>query len=590
MAPIPSLLAAVVILLSSSSVSVFAGLPVVDDGSSAGSLAVLPVPQSTNMRRREVPDTFVEGAAAYHIRHARDLPAVDYESASAMKSAGMRVTLPVTLGGAAGMPGGGRVGAREEAEVKMLERRTEGGGAYLPITARGLPAVDFDFAGGTGSAMGKVTLPVAQMSGMAKPAVKPRALEPTIAGGGFLHLPVIHSTNGEHFGDLQLRSPFEEGGPAAHLARRGFQVSLANRSDVAYYAKLAIGNPPQQVYVQLDTGSFELWVNPSCADLTGSDVRFCQAVGRYEVSQSTTARTLPGQGRTLKYGIGSANIEYVVDDVALGDITATSPGVSTTQQLKQIQFGAAVNTTDQFAGILGIGYGLNITVRYKNFVDELADQGLIQKKAFSLALGSKSEQSGSLSFGAYDTSKFAGNLARLPIVPAAQSPDGVPRYWVSMQRMTLTPPSKRVRTYPNSTLPVFLDSGATLTLLPAPLAAAVAADFGSTRLDENGFYPVDCALQDLDGTVDFVFDGITVAVSYREIIRNIPTNPPTCYLGIVPNADFILLGDTFLRSAYGRLNHSPISGCWGLSLQISHAPRFVRSTFDPPSANMVFFQ
>ena len=145
MARIPSLLAAASLVLLASSTAL-AGLPFVDDGSSKGSLAVLPVPPASNVKPREAapaPDSFVEGAAAYHIRHARDLPSVDYDSA-AMKAAGMRVTLPVTVGGAAGMPGA--------AKVAVVERRTEGGGAYL-LMARDLPAVDFDFAGGGGSGM-----------------------------------------------------------------------------------------------------------------------------------------------------------------------------------------------------------------------------------------------------------------------------------------------------------------------------------------------------------------------------------------------------------------------------------------------------
>jgi hypothetical protein len=143
-------------------------------------------------------------------------------------------------------------------------------------------------------------------------------------------------------------------------------------------------------------------------------------------------------------------------------------------------------------------------------------------------------------------------LAKLPIIPAAQSPDGVPRYWVSMTGLSLTPPSGRTKPYANSSLAVFLDSGATLTLLPKALADAVAADFGSKGVDDSGFYPIDCSLVNLNGSVNFAFNGVTIRVPYREMLRELRTTPPTCFLGIVPSADFTLLGDTFLRSAYGR--------------------------------------
>ncbi|WYZ39757.1 hypothetical protein EsH8_IV_000098 [Colletotrichum jinshuiense] len=337
----------------------------------------------------------------------------------------------------------------------------------------------------------------------------------------FVTLPVIHSTK---------RGVFS----------RQVEAKLANRSDVAYYAQLNIGTPPQTVYAQLDTGSFELWVNPDCTVLSASDQRFCEAVGFYDTTRSSTAVALQTT-KTLRYGIGAANITYVRDSLALA-------GSRTTMQ--QVQFGVASSSEDQFAGILGIGYGEGVNTRYKNLIDELAAQGVTRTKAFSIGLGSKDEQEGAIIFGGIDTNKFSGALARLPIVPADQSPDGVARYWVNMNSLSLTPPSRRTRVYPNSSMPVFLDSGATLTLLPESLASTVASDFGSPGLDANGFYPVSCTLVNLNGTVDFDFDGMKIQVPYKEMIRELHTTPPTCYLGIVPNADFTLLGDTFLRSAY----------------------------------------
>ncbi|KAB5513339.1 aspartic peptidase domain-containing protein [Coniochaeta sp. 2T2.1] len=344
--------------------------------------------------------------------------------------------------------------------------------------------------------------------------------DPTHAG--CIHMPIIHSTNTHYF------------------EKRAVSLSLTNRSDIAYYAKLNIGNPPQSVFVQLDTGSFELWVNPQCSNLESGDARFCATVGQYDTTQSSTSVPL-GTSKQLRYGIGSANISYFTDDIAL-------PGSTTT--LRDVQFGVATSTVQEFSGIMGIGYGQGIATRYRNFVDELSVQNATKVKAFTVALGSKDEEEGIIVFGGVDTSRFSGKLARLPIIPAEQSPDGVPRYWVQMNSLTLMPPSGRARAYANSSMAVFLDSGATMTLLPAPLAEAVAKDFGSVGADANGFYEVGCELEDLPGTLDFAFAGTTIKVPYRELIRNVPTNPPTCFLGITPSEDFTLLGDTFMRSAY----------------------------------------
>ncbi|KJR89229.1 candidapepsin-4 precursor [Sporothrix schenckii 1099-18] len=348
---------------------------------------------------------------------------------------------------------------------------------------------------------------------------------------GCIHFQIVHSNNAQHF------------------TKRAVELSLANRSDVAYYAKLEFGTPPQAQYVQLDTGSFELWVNPTCSSaggLSSGDANFCQAVGRFEPSASSTFTSL-NVGKQLRYGIGTANITYVTDDISL-------PGTSSV--LSQVQFGVATVTQDEFSGILGIGYGLGLTTRYPNFVDELAMQNVTRVKAFSLALGSKAEQEGVIVFGGVDTSKFSGQLERLPITPAKFSPDGVPRYWVNMTSLGLTPAGTggAPKTYPNSKLQVFLDSGSTLTLLPSDLANAIAADFGAAAANSDGFYAVDCRLAaTAGGSLDFTFGGTTVRVPYSELIRQ---SGSTCMLGLQASTDFVLLGDTFLRSAYVVIDQS----------------------------------
>ncbi|KAI1423531.1 aspartic peptidase domain-containing protein [Xylaria sp. FL1777] len=343
----------------------------------------------------------------------------------------------------------------------------------------------------------------------------------------YVKLPVVHSTNQQVFAKV-----YDD-------KRALTTVPLAKRADVAYYAQLNIGTPPQPVFVQLDTGSFELWVNPNCTTLQGaSDIKFCRSIGHYDPSSSSSSIELPAT-KTLRYGIGSAKIQYVVDTVSLAGSDAL---------LQQVQLGVALDTVDEFSGILGIGHGENVTIRYKNMIDQLADQGTTNTKAFSLALGSKSEQEGVIIFGGLDTSKFSGTLQTQPII---SGPDGIPRYWINMESLSITPPSGKTKQYSNTSMAVFLDSGATLTLLPTRLASAIAADFGADKTDTNGFYPVDCKFNEQSGTLGFAFTGVTIRVPYREIVREIQTAFGTqCYLGISPSDEFALLGDTMLRSAY----------------------------------------
>ncbi|KAL7788367.1 aspartic peptidase domain-containing protein [Trichoderma ceciliae] len=339
--------------------------------------------------------------------------------------------------------------------------------------------------------------------------------------------------------------------------KRAVEVQVEKRSDVSYYAQLDIGTPPQTVYAQIDTGSFELWVNPDCSNVATSDQRFCRAIGFYDPQSSSTSDATQ-ESAELRYGIGEANVTYFLDSISL-------PGSAT---MGQVRFGVADASADEFSGILGIGAGEGFNTNYKNFVDELAAQGVTHTRAFSLALGGKSEEEGVIIFGGVDTAKFRGKLAQLPIVPAGDSPDGVARYWVDMESVALSPPGGESTTLRQTSMAVFLDSGSTLTLLPQAVVSEIAEGLGSSGLDSSGYYAVDCDLASQDGTIDFNFDGVSIPVPYSEMVRQIGSQPPQCYLGMMGSTEFALLGDTFLRSAYavfdltGNMVHlAPYSNC-----------------------------
>lgn len=322
-----------------------------------------------------------------------------------------------------------------------------------------------------------------------------------------------------------------------------------------------IGTPPQPVYVQLDTGSFELWVNPDCSSLTStSDKAFCQGIGSYTPSDSSTSHNTD-ETSSLTYGVGSANITYYVDNIGLSKNGSNA-------QLDKVRFGVADagGTQDQFAGVMGLGYGEDADADHGNIVAVMTKQGLIDTKAFSVALGSKDEGGGVLVLGGVDTAKYGGHLARLPIIPADDSPDGVSRYWLAMDSISYTSSDSSTKssskTWDDSQMSVFVDTGSTMTLLPTDLANSMAADLGSKGLDSSGFYPVDCSILDTDATIDFAFGNLTIRVPLDEMVRSFNSGASqTCYLGFSPSDEFALLGDSFLRSAYGMssLIHPPVA-------------------------------
>lgn len=76
-----------------------------------------------------------------------------------------------------------------------------------------------------------------------------------------------------------------------------------------------MGTPPQNVEVQIDTGSSELWVNPTCSNSWNPSG--CILDGLYYPSSSST-KVVSSNTFSITYGIGSASGVYVEDNILMG--------------------------------------------------------------------------------------------------------------------------------------------------------------------------------------------------------------------------------------------------------------------------------
>lgn len=290
-------------------------------------------------------------------------------------------------------------------------------------------------------------------------------------------------------------------------------------------------------------------------------------------SQSSTYKDL-GSLFEIQYADGStASGAYFTDDFSIGDKT-----------VKNLQIGLA-NQTVVGTGILGIGFELNEAAEkeYSNLVTSLVDQSLIATTAYSLYLNDYYSSTGSILFGGVDTEKFIGNLVTVPILPDSQSKN-YSSFTVGLTALSFA--SSNGTTYNQSlssedgTLDSILDSGTTLTYVPDALATELFDAIGAyqyTSFGESSIALVDCGLG-----VDFTFrinDTVSITVPSEELVIDafagyqdtLPDDVPfnsTCLFGIqsigdtsaesgggggsgsVKEADYAILGDTFLRSAY----------------------------------------
>ncbi|RYC61444.1 hypothetical protein CHU98_g4771 [Xylaria longipes] len=339
-----------------------------------------------------------------------------------------------------------------------------------------------------------------------------------------------------------------------------------NLTGGGYYAEVALGTPPQPVTLILDTGSSDVWVLDTNADLCQS--RSLQSIygtclATYEPTDSSTYKVVDQDAFSIQYLDGSgAGGDYIKDTL---HIAGTS--------IEALQVGLAENSTIN-SGLLGIGFNANVAadIPYPNIVDLFVQQDLIAIRAYSLYLDDLNAETGTVLFGGIDTKKFIGQLKSVDILPDAQSRSKTySSFTVALESLKVNSSSSNSvgSELITAETPVILDSGTTLTYLPSPIARKVFRTFDA--VDDSlgtGIVFVSCSLlsSEKDTTIDFQFgdrNGPVVRVPIDELVLDnvkgyinlglelpdLPFDDP-CSFGIQSLSGIYLLGDTFLRSAY----------------------------------------
>jgi len=342
----------------------------------------------------------------------------------------------------------------------------------------------------------------------------------------------------------------------------------------AYFVDVAVGTPPQQLSMVIDTGSSDAWILSSSADICVSaelQRKYFDSCGAtYDNFRSGTYKLVERNGFSIRYVDNTTALgDYITDDFSIAGTT-----------VKNLQMGYVKNSV-RGTGILGIGYSANVATRkrYPNIMDQFIEQKLISVKAYSLWLNDRRSTSGSLLFGGIDTNKFFGRLHVVPVLKPANQLEYT-AFEVSFTNLALTfSNGTTIDTNPtffqSTVVPAILDSGATLSYLPPQIANNIFRRLGAvTETVETGLTFIDCKwlTEEPNLTINFSFNGTTVFVPVREMVLDtlsrvqhlLPDTIPyerACMFGIQTTAglsaskkyeesSYALLGDTFLRSAY----------------------------------------
>ncbi|KXS99928.1 hypothetical protein AC578_906 [Pseudocercospora eumusae] len=318
-----------------------------------------------------------------------------------------------------------------------------------------------------------------------------------------------------------------------------------------YYMEMTVGTPPQQFQVHVDTGSSDLWLNYAGSEYCESRSDPC-ITGTYSANDSSTYEYVNSLF-TIQYVDGSESAgDYVRDEVRILDGEVVIPA-------QQFGVGYDSSTPD---GILGIGYAANeVQVAYggkayANLPVSLRDQGYINSLAYSFWLNDLMADEGELLFGGVDTAKYSGDLVSLPVIATK----GVYREFTI--ELTAVGLSGDPEEFSATSREIHLDTGASLSYLPDDTTQAIWNRLGARYLEEYGVAIADCSLAATDDTIDFRFSNdLTIQVAMREMVIPLSTGlgVDVCFVGVLPAArsplstsdrQYLILGDTFLRSAY----------------------------------------
>lgn len=345
-----------------------------------------------------------------------------------------------------------------------------------------------------------------------------------------------------------VKFPIQGRQTAQQLSKRAtIEGVLHNElSEKVYSLNLTVGTPPQSFSLQLDTGSSDLWVNTQSSSL-------CQAGnctnGIYDPSASSTYKvSLPG----------GFNISYADHTGCSGDYVNETVSINGVEVTNQVIGVANVSTIP--IGLIGVGFDIGEAIcdtyacenHYPSIIDTLVAQGKINTAAYSLWLDDLNSSAGSILFGGIDHSKYYEPLTVMDILPSHRSADGTPLY----EKLFVVWTDLKVSGIDNlwnssDTIAALLDSGTSDTYVPSDVFDKIAEEFNI----KQGY--IECAARDMGATFNFTFDGSAViSVPIAEFIFEADGatigGQPACPFRLFAsdNTDHVLLGDTFLRSAY----------------------------------------
>ncbi|KAF9350501.1 Type I transmembrane sorting receptor [Mortierella sp. AD094] len=327
-------------------------------------------------------------------------------------------------------------------------------------------------------------------------------------------------------------------GRATALAGTG-TVPLKDVSpDLEYYGTVKVGTPAQDIRLDFDTGSSDIWF-PSTACTTSA----CKSHHRFNTGKSSSYKK-DGRKWSIEYGDGSSA------SGVLGSDFVNVGGINVRQTI-----GLSTKESSEFDGspedgLFGLAFAnIESVFGVKTFMDNAIAGNKLKEPIISVFLPSERRnggKGGNYLFGAIDHTRYTGNLTYAPVTQQG--------YWqIAVQGLQVDG-----KTVAGATSQGIIDTGTTLLILGDSAAKAVHKSIKGSENDPMEGWTVPCSLKKSTKNIAFKLGGVYFNVPLADLAYEpIETGSSTCVSGVQGGQDGLwILGDVFIKNNYVVFDHS----------------------------------
>ncbi|KAK7208218.1 aspartic peptidase domain-containing protein [Myxozyma melibiosi] len=322
-----------------------------------------------------------------------------------------------------------------------------------------------------------------------------------------------------------------------------------------YVAPVRVGTPPQELRLAIDTGSSDIWFLSDLNEFCLAEEDPCSESGLFNFTASSTIVSDLDEF-SITYGDNTqADGVYAQDTLEIAGVTLTNQTL------------AVATDTNLTNGVLGIGYesgevsagdNSSTTGQYSGLLRSMVDQGYINSRVYSLYLNDLDAPTGDVLFGGINRAKYDGDLVVLPI----QKEDGQTnhtRFLVTLEGVEIGDGTDIQVLDDSLDTPALIDSGTTFTYLPSDIVDEVVNATGAIYEPALGVYVQSCTLRELNVSVNFKFENVTIKTPIKDLYSPLTYSNGSavvadgyelCQITMQPASSMVILGDTFLSSAY----------------------------------------